>query len=100
MTRIVWSPKALRDLNGIEGYIAQHNPTAAKRLVQKLIRRMDRIERFPRSGGLVEEDERGRYRQVLEGNYRVIYRHDTDTNQAFVITVIHAARLLDPDRLE
>jgi hypothetical protein len=28
---------------------------------------------FPNSGGFVEEDELHRYRQVLQGNYRVIY---------------------------
>ncbi len=30
MTRIVWSPKSLRDLQAIEAYIAQFNPVAAK----------------------------------------------------------------------
>jgi len=39
MTRIVWSPKSIRDLDAIEVYVAQYNPTAAKRLVHKIIRR-------------------------------------------------------------
>jgi toxin ParE1/3/4 len=76
MTRIVWSPKSVLDLEGIRGYIAQHNPTAALRLVQKIIRRTDRIALFPKSGGLVEEDQSRRYRQVLQGNFRVIDRYD------------------------
>jgi mRNA-degrading endonuclease RelE of RelBE toxin-antitoxin system len=54
---------------------------------------------FPNSGGFVEEDELHRYRQVLQGNYRVIYRYDPTTDVATFITVIHAARLLDPDSL-
>lgn len=99
MTTILWSPKSLRDLDGIEGYVAQHNPTAAKRLAQKIIRRTDRLILFPNSGGYVEEDETRRYRQVLQGNYRVIYRYDSASDVALVITVIHAARLLDPDSL-
>jgi hypothetical protein len=36
---------------------------------------------------------------VLQGNYRVIYRYDAAAKTAFVITVLHAARLLDPDEL-
>lgn len=99
MTTILWSPKSLRDLDGIEGYIAQHNPTAGRRLVQKIIGRTDRLVLFPNSGSFVEEDELRRYRQVLQGNYRVIYRYDSTTDVATVITVIHAARLLDPDSL-
>ncbi len=62
--------------------------------------RAKRIELFPLSGSIVEEDDRQRYRQILQGNYRVIYRHEPFANFAFVITVIHAARLLDPDHLE
>ena len=82
MTRIVWSPKSFSDLEGIEGYVAQFNPTAAKRLVQKISRRTERLERFPNSRGYVEEDGSRRYRQVLQGNYRVIYRYDEQTNAA------------------
>ena len=100
MTRIIWSPKSVRDLAEIEAYIAQHNPVAAKRLVQKIIRRTDRLQSSPNSGGLVEEDERRRYRQVLLGNYRVIYRYDQEEKTAIIITVIHAARLLDTDELD
>lgn len=97
MTAIRWSPKSLRDLEGIEEYVARHNPTAARRLVQKIIGRTDRILHFPNSGSFVEEDELHRYRQVLQGNYRAIYRYDAATDIATIITVIHAARLLELD---
>jgi toxin ParE1/3/4 len=100
MTDIVWSPKSLRDLDDIEAYVAQRNPTAARRLVQKIVRRMDRVQMFPNSGGYVEEDDTRGYRQVLQGNYRVIYRYDPAANTAFVVTVIHAARLLDTDAID
>jgi toxin ParE1/3/4 len=99
MTPIIWTPSAIRDLEGIEAYVAQYRPVAARRLVQKIVKRTERLARFPLSGGYVEEDERRRYRQVLQGNYRVIYRYDPETNVMQVITVIHAARLLDPDRM-
>jgi plasmid stabilization system protein ParE len=69
-------------------------------LVQKIVRRADRLEKFPNSGSYVEEDDSRRYRQVLQGNYRVIYRYDPQSNTAVVLTVIHAARLLDVGDLE
>ncbi len=100
MTRIVWSAKSLRDLVAIEAYIAQFNPVAARRLVQKIIRRTEMLQSSPNSGGFVEQDDRRRYRQVLQGNYRVIYRYEPATKAVAVVTVIHAARLLDPDSMD
>jgi plasmid stabilization system protein ParE len=57
MIRIVWSQKSLRDLDAIQAYVSTFSPTAASRLVQKIIRRTDRLMAYPNSGGLVEEDE-------------------------------------------
>jgi plasmid stabilization system protein ParE len=99
MTRVIWSPRALLDLDAIKSYIAKDHPAAASRLVAKIIMRAKRIELFPLSGGFVEEDDQQRYRQVLQGNYRVIYRYESASNTAYILTVIHAARLLDPDQL-
>jgi plasmid stabilization system protein ParE len=80
-------------------YIAKDSVTAARRLVAKIVHRARRIETFPESGGFVEEDESHRYRQVLQGNFRVIYRYERALDTAYVVTVIHAAKLLDPDTL-
>jgi plasmid stabilization system protein ParE len=99
MTRVIWSPRALLDLDAIESHIAKDHPSAASRLIAKIIKRAKRIELFPLSGGYVEEDDHQRYRQVLQGNYRVIYRYETSINTAYIMTVIHAARLLDPEQL-
>ena len=99
MTRVVWSPKSIRDLDAIHDYVAQFNPVAAKRLIQKIVQRTDRLLRFPLSGGVVPEDDFSVYRQVLHGNYRVIYRHQAEQAVVRIITVTHAARLLDPERL-
>ena len=62
MTRVIWSPRALDDLDAIEAYIAKDNPTAARRVIAKIIQRARRIEMFPESGGFVEEDDSHRYR--------------------------------------
>jgi len=100
MSQIVWSPKSIRDLEAIQAYIGQYNPMVAKRLVQKIVGRTGRLERFPNSGGYVPEDDSRRYRQVLQGNYRVIYRYDKAIEVVMVVTVIHAARLLESGALD
>jgi toxin ParE1/3/4 len=100
MTRIVWSTQAIDDLDAILAYISKDNPTAARRVVARIVERTGRIQQFPESGSFVEEDGLRRYRQVVEGNYRVIYRHNPTSRTAFVITVIHAARLLSSDHFK
>lgn len=93
MAQIVWDPVALEHLDGIANWIAKDSPAAAHRLVQRIFKRMERLELFPLSGGFIAEDDRQIYREIIQGNYRVIYRVAGDT--VFIVTVYHAARLLD-----
>jgi len=44
-----WSRAAVRHLEDIHRFIAQHDPAAAARTVQRVIRATERLERFPRS---------------------------------------------------
>jgi plasmid stabilization system protein ParE len=61
---------------------------------------MDRIRSLRRSpdlGGFLPEDEAHRYRQLIEGNYRIIYRRDK--NSVIIASIYHATRILNPDDL-
>ena len=51
-----------------------------------------RLSDFPNSGRLVPEDARDETREIIVGNYRVIYGILEDEVQ--VITVRHGARLV------
>ena len=48
-------------------------------------------------GGFVLEDETQIYREILQGNYRLIYR--VERERVIIVAVHHAARLLDTDNL-
>jgi hypothetical protein len=39
----------------------------------------------------------GRFREILQGNYRIIYRVEGDV--VYLVALHHAARLLDVDKL-
>ena len=97
MAQITWDPVAIDDLNEIGSYIARSAPAAARRLVQRIIDRVEKLKRLPLSGGFISEDNRRIYRQLIQGNYRIIYRCDGE--DVFVVAVYHAARLLPPSRL-
>ncbi|MEI8015352.1 MAG: type II toxin-antitoxin system RelE/ParE family toxin [Nitrospira sp.] len=40
----------------------------------------------------IPEDKSGTYRELIVGNYRVVYRVDEDT--VTIVTLIHGARIL------
>jgi toxin ParE1/3/4 len=97
MARIIWTPKALEDLEALLTYIAKGSPIAARRFSQKIIRRVDSLSDHPFLGGFIAEDDTRTYRQIIQGNYRIIYR--TDGNTVYILAVHHADRLLESENL-
>lgn len=57
-----------------------------------------RAARFPASGRIVPELQNEAVREIVLGNYRIIYRnHETFIA---ILTIYHSARLLDVRRLK
>lgn len=98
MARVVWSEQALLDLESVLNYLESQSLALAKRYATAIVRRTDQLERFPLSGGLIDEDDSGTYRQVLQGPYRIIYR--VEAERVYIVTVHHAARILSGDFIE
>jgi plasmid stabilization system protein ParE len=99
MAKVIWSPRALRNFESILAHIRSDSPSAARRFGQQVLARVRQIETAPYMGGYVLEDETRTYREVLFGNYRVIYRCEPDGTVAYIVAVRHAAQLLDPGML-
>ena len=75
MSRSVrWSDRALVDLERIFEHIAKDNSIAAERWVDALQDATARLARFPGSGRVVPETNRPDVREVIKGNYRVVYQ--------------------------
>ena len=91
--RLIWSPRAVDALAEAVRYIATENPGAATRWAEGLLEALDRLEHFPRSGRMVPELGREEYRELLYGDFRVIYR--VGSNAGFILTVVHGRRILD-----
>jgi plasmid stabilization system protein ParE len=58
VTRILWSPQALSDLESIRDYIAHDSPQYAELVLRRLVAAVDRLETFPKSGRVVPERTR------------------------------------------
>lgn len=95
--RITWSPLAVDRVIEVIRYIASANPRGAENWAADLFERVDRLRSFPESGRVLREIPRGPYRELLHGEYRVIYR--VLRSRVLILTVRHGRRLLDPGEL-
>ena len=80
-----------------KAYIAGDNPGAAEKWASGLVRVVAKLKRHPKLGRIVPEIGLQEYREVVYGNYRVIYR--LSGSMISILTVRHYSRLLDPDEL-
>ncbi len=97
MARLIWTRQSLDDLDRLLEYIAKDAPVAACRFAEKILDRVESLQSNPLLGGWLPEDNRGVYRQLIQGNYRIIYRVEGDA--VYLVAVHHAARLLNVDEL-
>ena len=94
MVKIIWTEFALEDLRSIHEYISKDSKVYADRQVNKIIKRVEQIENFPRSGRVVPEFNSEFLRELIEGNYRIIYQIYPDSSVIGIVRVHHAARQL------
>jgi addiction module RelE/StbE family toxin len=93
MVKVIWTEIAIEDLKLIHDYISKDSRFYADRFVQKLIKRVDQLENFPKPGRVVPEFNSEIIRELIEGNYRIIYKI-SDQNNIGIIRIHHAARQL------
>jgi toxin ParE1/3/4 len=71
---LVWTDRALNDLEDIGDYIAADDPVAAERWVGELMRAAEQAASAPLSGRRVPELGRDDVREVFKRTYRIVYR--------------------------
>ena len=74
MTKLIWSPRSLRDLESIRDYVAADSPRYATLVVERIIQGVERLASFPESGRVVPERSDPQLREVIVRPYRVVYR--------------------------
>lgn len=92
MAQIIWTEPALSDLDEIAEYIALDKVDAARRLVQKVLSSVERLEDFPTSGRIPPELLHSRYREIIVGPCRVFYR--SDKSNVYILYVMRGERRL------
>lgn len=92
MVNVTWTEFALEDLRSIHAYILQDSKVYADRFIEKIISRVEQLEAHPQSGRIVPEFQVDTLRELIEGNYRIIYKINSDL--IGIVRVHHSARQL------
>jgi plasmid stabilization system protein ParE len=95
--KIIWSPLAIERMSEIVDYISRDKPKAAQKWAREAFARVEQLTSFPNSGRVVPEVGRQDIRELIYGNYRIIYRVADD--ELTILTVRHGRQLLDSDEL-
>ena len=96
--KIIWSPLAIERTSEIAEYIAQDAPSAAKKWAETLFYKVQLLKTSPNSGRIVPETNRISIRELIYGNYRIIYR--VEEKQLSILTVRHGKQILPTEEIQ
>jgi toxin ParE1/3/4 len=95
--KIIWSPLAVERASEIAYYIARDNPSAAEKWVAAVFSKVEQLKRAPEIGRMVPEIENKQFREIIYGNYRIIYR--IAQKQISILTIRHGKQILPLDEI-
>jgi plasmid stabilization system protein ParE len=87
--RLLYTQRALNDLDEILGHIAEDDAEAASRFGASLLDHVDLLTRFPRLGGLIRK--RSRVRKLLHSPLLVYYQVDEGKRLVEILHFRHGA---------
>jgi toxin ParE1/3/4 len=89
--RVHWSERSLNDLESIRNFISISNPLNADKFVAELFNKADSmLQSFPQSGRKIPEKSNENFREIIHGNYRIMYK--VLHKEIRIVTVHHSRR--------
>ena len=98
MTVVRWTDQAVEDLRSIRLFIERDSPRYGRLVAERLYEAISRIELFPYSGRMVPELDREDMRELIVGDYHIVYRVDGEI--ALLLTIYRSSRLFPRDLIE
>lgn len=95
--KIIWSPLAIDRASEIAEYIAQDKPSAAENWINTVFSKVEQLKYSPEIGRLVPEIKNNQFRELIYGNYRIIYR--IEKKQISILTIRHGMQILPIDEI-
>lgn len=91
MVKLLWLISAKDDLKDIYDFIAADSTKYARHQIKKIIERTNVLKNNAYAGKIVREYDSDSIREIVIGNYRIIYRVIND-KLIHIILIHHGAR--------
>ena len=89
--KVNWSPISISKLESISDYIALDKESAANNWINEILDSTDALANQPEMGRAVPELPGKNYRELIVGNYRVIYSIGSDIQ---ILTIRNCKQIL------
>lgn len=93
MVEIIWTDNAIKDLIEIGEFIAKDSSKYAELTVSTLFDAPSILINHPSAGKMVPEFSSPKIRELINGNYRIVYRI-VDYERIDILTVHNCSRLI------
>jgi toxin ParE1/3/4 len=90
--KVIWTNESLNRLIEIEDYISKDSPKRAIKFIDRIINRGESLAQFPNIGRIVPEFSVPEIREILEQNYRIVYR--ITKTKIEILTIFEGHRLI------
>ena len=90
--KVIWTENAVNKLEEFADFIALDNSHAALKWTEKIRKSVNKIALFSQRGRIVPEIKRNDIHEIIEGNYHIIYRIESD--RISILTIRHCKQLL------
>lgn len=99
MAQVNWTDQAINDLINIADFIAKDSVKYAKITIDRIRTSAKQLKTLPYSGRKIPEVNIDSVRELIFGNYRIIY-FVASSNKVDILTVHHSAKRLDVELLK
>jgi toxin ParE1/3/4 len=98
MAEVIWTIKAVEQVEQIASFIERDSSFQAHRVVQLIVKETRKLREHARIGKMIPELQEDAYRELRVFSYRILYKI-LDENRIAIVGVVHGHRLFDPEWL-
>jgi toxin ParE1/3/4 len=91
MVEVIWTQRATQEIAIIAEYLEQYSTLYASSIIKKLYGKVSVLKQFPKLGRIIPEMQEEKYRELIEGNYRIMYEM-LDDEMILIQRVMHTSR--------
>jgi toxin ParE1/3/4 len=92
--KIYFTSGSKSDIAEIVETISHDNPQAANEWVNSIFNSVKKLIDFPEMGRIVPEYSEDTIREIIKGQYRIVYKINRPGKEIVIITVHHSRRLI------